>query len=88
MMLHRHHRQTARAGPTRRRVVRMRVADDCFGLHAVQPLQIRDDLGKHAFAAHRTHIADVRREHGAIAPCERDRRLQMSADRKQWYAHR
>ena len=88
MMLHRRHRQAALASPTRGRITRMRVADHRLGLHAVQPLQVRDDLRKDMFAAHGSHVADVRREDDAIAPGKRDGRLQVSADCQQWHAHR
>ncbi len=73
-------RQAAGACPARRRVVGVCVAQDDFGAHVVESLQVRRHLREHLLAAQRAHVPDVRRHDDAPVPGQRDRRLQVTAD--------
>ena len=66
----------------------MRVADDHGGADVVELLQVGHDLREDLLAAQRAHVADVRRDDDALAPGERDRRLEVPAHREHGLAQR
>ena len=60
----------------------MRIVDNALRAHAVQLLQIVRDLRKHLPSARTRELADVRRDHGAIAPGKRHGGFRVGTDRE------
>ena len=75
-------RQSRARGKPRRGVIGMAVADEHFGLHAIELLQIGGGFFEQRQAARRRQIADMGRDDGAVLPAERDRRLELPAERE------
>ncbi len=65
--------------PAMGRIARVRVADDTFGAHAIQRLQVGRNLLKYREASRTVHLADVRRNNDASTPAERHRTFHVSA---------
>ena len=72
--------RSLRTRPARARIVGMGIADDTPRLDTVERLQIGDHLFEDPEAARAVEFADMRRDHHAAAPAERDRALHVPAD--------
>ncbi len=58
----------------------MSIADDFAGLDAIEFLKVGNDLREYVDAARAVQVADMRRDHRAPLPSQRNGILHMSAD--------
>ncbi len=77
------HRQAHLPRELCRRVTGMGVAQDGFGGHAIQRLQVGNDLFQQGHAARRVHVAEMRRDDGPASPAQRDGVLELATQGQQ-----
>src|SRR5579872_5248541 len=90
MMLHANYRQAGFLGPMRRRVVRVKVADNCFRLETVEAAKIVDCAFEGVPGLKRLEVTDVLAEKDVSPDCDGNRVLEMPPDgehRRQFSAH-
>ena len=82
VVLHRDRREVEVEGELRRQVLRMEIVRDDLGPHAVQRGEMVDRLHERLVGREVLEVADVMAGDDVVAARDRDRRLQLRADRE------